>query len=427
MSSRLLILLATLISMLLFVTVAFAADLGNLGQLNGFADARYGSRLQDDPYQKQASLAETRLQLGLNRMGEATTIQIRADFYYDNVVDQGTVNLEEGTGWIDLREANLLFSPHDLVDVKLGRQILTWGTGDLLFINDMFPKDWQSFFIGRDVEYLKAPSDAILISMFPDLVNIDFVYTPKFDPDRYIRGERISYWNPAQQSIAGRNAIIDPITPDSWFNDDEINIRLSKNIGGYETALYAYDGFWKSPAGSDSTGNAIFPRLSVYGASVRSNLGPGVGNLEVGYYDSRDDRSGDDPFLPNSEWRFLAGYEQEVVRNVTLAGQYYLEALQNYSAYLDTAPVGYERDQYRHLVTMRLTWMMLNQNLIFSLFGYYSPSDEDTYIRPELKYKLTDDWQLSAGANLFYGHNDHTFFGQFKYNTNLYAGVRYSF
>ena len=76
---------------------------------------------------------------------------------------------------------------------------------------------------------------------------------------------------------------------------------------------------------------------------------------------------------------------------------------------------------------MRLTWMMLNQNLIFSLFGYYSPSDEDTYIRPELKYKLTDDWQLSAGANLFYGHNDHTFFGQFKYNTNLYAGVRYSF
>ena len=49
MSSRLFILLATLISMLLFVTMAFAADLGNLGQLNGFADARYGSRLQDDP------------------------------------------------------------------------------------------------------------------------------------------------------------------------------------------------------------------------------------------------------------------------------------------------------------------------------------------------------------------------------------------
>jgi hypothetical protein len=407
---------------------AIAADLGDLGRLNGFTDARYGTRLQSDPYQRQTALAETRLQLGLNRMGEATDLQIRADFYYDNVVDQGRIDIEDGTGWIDLREANLLFSPHDLVDIKVGRQILTWGTGDLLFINDMFPKDWQSFFIGRDVEYLKAPSDAIMISLFPEPVNIDFVYIPKFDPDRYIRGERVSYWNQDQSRIAGRDAISTPITPDHWFSDDEITVRLSKNIGGYETALYFYDGFWKSPAGSDpASGTAIFPRLSVYGASLRSNLGPGIANVEAGYYDSRADRSGDNQYLPNSEYRFLVGYEQEVVRNITLAGQYYLEALQNYNAYLATAPTDTARDQYRHLVTMRLTWMMLNQNLTFSLFGYYSPSDEDVYIRPELKYKLTDDWQLSGGANLFYGRNDHTFFGQFKYNSNLYAGVRYSF
>ena len=98
MNFRLQLWLATLICMLLSVSTAFAADLGNFGQLNGFADARYGSRLQDDPYEQQTSLAETRLQLGLNRMGESTTLQIRADFYYDAVVDQGTVNLDEGTG-----------------------------------------------------------------------------------------------------------------------------------------------------------------------------------------------------------------------------------------------------------------------------------------------------------------------------------------
>jgi hypothetical protein len=428
MNVRHIIRLATFACVLLLATQSMAVDLGNIGQLNGFADARYGTRMQDDPYQQKTSLAETRLQLGLNRMGDATTLQIRADFYYDGVIEQGRIDLEDGSGWIDLREANLLFSPHDLVDVKFGRQILTWGTGDLLFINDMFPKDWQSFFIGRDVEYLKAPSDAILVSMFTELVNIDVVYTPKFDPDRYIRGERISYWNPMLQSIAGRNAISTPSTPDSRFSDDEITVRLSKNIGGYETAIYAYDGFWKSPNGFDPVANtATFTRLSVYGASLRSNLGPGVGNLELGYYDSRDDRGGDDQYIPNSEWRFLAGYEQEVVRNITLAGQYYLEALQNYSGYLATAQPDTARDQYRHLVTLRLTWMMLNQNLTFSMFGYYSPTDEDTYIRPELKYKLTDEWQLSGGANLFYGHHDHTFFGQFKYNTNLYAGIRYSF
>ena len=411
-----------------FSVSAAAADLGDFGQFNGFADARYGARLQSDSYQKQTALAETRLQLGLFRMGGSSTLQLRADFYYDDVVEQKSVDLEEGNGWIDLREANLLFSPHSLVDLKVGRQILTWGTGDLLFVNDLFPKDWQAFFIGRDVEYLKAPSDAVLISLFPGWFNIDIVYTPRFDPDRYIRGERLSYWNPGLNRIAGRDAVVSPSTPDRWFSDDEIALRLTKNINGYETALYFYDGYWKSPVGFDPlAATALFPRLSVYGASLRGNLGPGVAHLEMGYYDSRHDRSGDDPLLPNSEWRFLAGYEQEVVRNVTLAGQYYLEALQRYDAYESTTLAATARDPYRHLVTLRLTWLMLNQNLNLSLFCYYSPTDADIYLRPALKYKLTDAWQLSAGANIFYGRYDHTFFAQFNQNTNLYTGVRYSF
>jgi hypothetical protein len=396
--------------------------------LNGFVEGRYGQRLQNDPFQRDESLAETRLQLGLNRMGELTTLQVRADFYYDDLVDQDDVDLEEGRGWADLREANLLFSPHDIADVKLGRQILTWGTGDLLFINDLFPKDWQSFFIGRDEEYLKAPSDAALFSFFPEAVNVDFVYVPQFDPDRYIRGERLSYWNPMLGRLAGRDAIITTELPDGAGQDDEFALRLSKNINGYELALYGYAGFWKSPVGyNPTTGKATFPKLSVAGASLRGNLGPGVSHLELGYYDSRQDRDGDDPLVPNSELRFLVGYEQEVLRNVMLAGQYYLEALQDYDQYELTAPAGQARDEYRHLLTLRLTWMLLNQNLTLSLFSYFSPSDEDLYLRPAVSYKLTDAWLVTAGGNIFAGEEAYTFFGQFENNTNMYAGLRYSF
>ena len=397
--------------------------------LYGFLDARYGELLQNDPYQEDASLNEARLQLGLNRMGDWTTLQLRADFYHDELVDQGDVELEPGRGWVDLREANLLFTPHDIMDVKLGRQILTWGTGDLVFINDLFPKDWQSFFIGRDEEYLKAPSDALLVSLFPAAFNIDLVYVPRFDPDRYIRGERISYFNPSLGRFAGQDAIVDPLLPDDWGDDAEYALRLSKNLGGYELSLYGYDGYWKSPSGFDPvTGRASFPELSVYGASLRGTVGPGIGNVEIGYYDSRQDRDGDDPFVPNSELRLLVGYEQELVRNVTLAGQYYLEALQKYGKYEQSLPVGMaKRDEYRHLLTARLTWMLLNQNLKVSLFAYYSPSDEDVYLRPNLTYKISDAWMVTAGGNIFSGEEDYTFFGQFENNTNLYAGLRYSF
>ena len=66
--------------------------------------------------------------------------------------------------WIDPREAWLSTQPLDFLDLKAGRQVVTWGTGDLLFINDLFPKDWQSFILGRDEEYLKAPSDTVKVA-----------------------------------------------------------------------------------------------------------------------------------------------------------------------------------------------------------------------------------------------------------------------
>ena len=56
----------------------------------------------------------------------------------------------------------------------------TWGTGDLVFLNDLFPKDFVSFFAGRDDEYLKAPGDALRITHYSKAVNIDFVWTPVF-------------------------------------------------------------------------------------------------------------------------------------------------------------------------------------------------------------------------------------------------------
>lgn len=402
------------------------------GELHGFADVRGGLRTQTDPHEGDTSLAEGRLQLDLMHVGDLVTLQLRADFLYDNATEETNGDLESGAGTIDLREVNALVSPLDFMDIKLGRQVLTWGTGDLVFINDLFPKDWQSFFLGRDDEYLKAPSDALLISLFPGAFSIDLAYSPQFDPDRYVRGERLSYWNPYLGARAGRNAVIVPDMPDDWFSDDEIALRVSGTLTGYEWAFYGYDGFWKSPEGTDSaTMVATFPELTVVGASLRGALGKGLLNLETGGYFSRDDADGDDAFIPNSQWRFLLGYEREIGRDLTAAMQYYVEVLQNYEAYedsIDALGMGIEkRDQARHTTTLRLTKQLLNQNLSLSLFVRYSPSDADLYVRPTIKYKLSDDWLLTAGANIFSGRDDHTFLGQFEKNTNLYIGARYSF
>lgn len=410
----------------MFSVSAYAADT----ETHGFVEGRFGARTRNDPNENGRSLAEARIQLDSLTYFKRSELQVRADFLYDDLMqDAADLDLETGTGVVDLREANLLFTPFDWADVKVGRQILTWGTGDLLFINDLFPKDWNAFLLGRDEEYLKAPSDALFMSFFPEIASIDVAYMPKMDADRFIDGSRVSYWNPMMQQIAGQNAIIDPVQRDDWFQDYELAVRAYRPLLSYELALYAYHGFWKSPNGFDPTQNkAMFPTLNVYGSSLKGTLKGGIFNVEAGYYDSRSDRDGDNPLVPNSEFRFLTGYEHEIVKNLTGGVQYYTEIMMNhddYEAGLVDPATG--RDQFRHVVSLRLTQMLMNQNLILSLFTFYSPSDQDAYFRPSATYKLSDNWQLTAAGNLFLGKEDHTFFGQFKYNDNINLGLRYSF
>jgi len=365
--------------------------------------------------------AELRLQLEADKAWDGLVLKYRGDFIGDGVLEEGD---------FDLRELSLTFSPASFVDVRVGRQVLTWGTGDLLFVNDLFPKDWQAFLSGRDVEYLKAPSDAIRTTWFTDWVNIDFVYTPQFDHDRFITGERMSFYNSLYGRTVGADREVNFNAPSTWFEDDEYALRLYRMVGSAELAFYAYSGYWKSPGGQRFPPmQATFPKLSVYGASLRGNFLNGIGNVELAYYDSRQDRGGDNPFVNNSEFRLLLGYERELAKELTGSVQYYLEHMMDYGAYRNSLiPLIMDaRDQDRHLFTVRLTKLLMRQDLTLSLFAFFSPSDVDTYLRPQVSYKVNDQWTVECGGNVFFGEKPSTFFGQFEDNTNVYGAVRYSF
>jgi len=388
-------------------------------EVHGFLEQRAGSRTVDDPYQEGLSIMETRFQLDGSYAPDWGQLRLKADTLIDGV---------EGTGRCLLRELNLQLSPLSQVDIKVGRQALTWGTGDLLFINDMFPKDWVSFFIGRDLEYLKAPSDAIKINSFLGRWNLTLVYTPQFDPDMYIDGSRISYWNGYLGRIAGKDAIIKADRPDKWFSDDEWAVRFAGRVGRYDLALYGYWGYWKSPGGIDpTTGMATFPRLDVYGASIEGPFAKGLGNIELGWYRSVHDLDGYDPTVNNSELRYLVGYRQEIWRDLNAGMQYYIEQILDYDGYMAGVPSEMARDRIRQVLTANISSLWMNQNLVCSFFLYYSPSDEDAYLRPNIRLKASDHMTFDLGANIFTGPQRHTFFGQFRYDTNIYAGLRLSF
>ena len=397
---------------------AFAADFS----FHGFIEGAGGFRVVNNPsVSRDAPLGEGRLQAELSYQGpKAARVFLKADVVGDGVEEEGK---------IDLREAYLDYSPQKVLDVRVGRQILTWGTGDLVFINDLFPKDFVSFYIGRSQEYLKVGSDAVKLSLYPDPFSLDLALVPHFRSSEVPKGERLSTFNPFTHKVTGRREKLSTREPATNLENTELALRLYRTFGSYEAALYGFQGFFKEPGGMDEARRALsFPKLSAYGASLQGPFLQGISSLEFGYYDSREDRSGKDPVVENSSLRYLFGYEQEVWADFTVRAQYFLEQMLDFEAYRASLPAGApKRKELRHLLSLRLTRFLRYQTVGLSLIAFYSPSDKDAYLKPEASYKITDTWSVAFGGNFFLGRKDSTPFGQLDANDNLYLRLRYGF
>ncbi len=394
---------------------------------HGFVETGYGARTAESARfddTKEYTLNETRVQFRASAYGDQGEIFVRMDVLGDQVADDGVK--------LDLREGFLRFTTlGDHLDVKAGRQALTWGTGDLIFINDLFPKDWVSFFIGREDQYLKAPVDAVRLGLFGLPFDLDVALVPEFTPDRLPTGERLSFYMP--EGLAGP-----PVLPEDQIENGEVAVRLSRYVGNMTIALYGYHGFYKTPVAVDGVGMPFHPRLRVYGASARGASLGGVFWLEGGWYDSRD---APDPdafeahpgkvpmgFVPNSTGRYLAGFERQLADDFNATVQYYGEWMQNHDDYAANLPAGaYEQDEFRSLFTLRLEKWLHYQTIRLSFFGFWSPTDEDTHLRGLVSYKVSDEIEVAIGANVFEGNNVETQFGQFDENDNVFTRLRYSF
>lgn len=386
----------------------------------GFIEAGLGTRLHSDPLlDERNTLEEVRWRIESEWQPGAATVSFKADAAYDGIE----------AGWdAEIRDLTAAFTLAEDYDLKLGRQVQTWGTGDLLFLNDLFPKDFVSFFAGRDDEYLKAAGNAIRVTRFSEMISVDFAWTPVFEPDVYLTGERYSFFSPlAGENIAPRPPLT-AVEPDEKPANGEFALRLFRTFESREIALYAYRGFFKQPTALTANLEPTFAPLTAIGASLRQPLGPGLLNVEGSYYRSRDDRDGSDPFVPNDQLRMLAGYEWEARPNFTVGLQYYLEWTGDHSRLIDNSPSPeFEPDEFRHLLTNRLTYRAGRDKHTLSLFTFFSPSDSDFYLRPSYSYRHSDEWSLTAGGNLFGGSDAHTFFSQLQDASNLYLRVRYHY
>jgi hypothetical protein len=201
----------------------------------------------------------------------------------------------------DLREAYLdLALP--VLDLRLGRQVITWGVGDLIFITDVFPKDWVAFVSGLPLEYLKKGVDAASLTGHGWGASAQLVLVPRFRSDTVpAAGDRLRFHDPAAD-IGDRRTAAGPVP--GAHRGRPAALSEPPGLGRLPLRL---PGLFHAPAGRRARA-APAPVLPAPRCLRRSGQGAALGgvvSLEAGYYDSRADRSGRNPAIENSSIRWL--------------------------------------------------------------------------------------------------------------------------
>lgn len=385
-----------------------------------WAEYRYGQRLGGSALNAQSHMNELRAQLAYQTGGDKL-FSTRVDILLDEALHEEK---------LDVRELKLYIRLSDDLSFTAGRQTVTWLMGDILPVNDFFPKDFNSYFMGRDAEgeYMKLPSDALQFNLTTDIGQFDLVYAPSFTSNVYPEGERFSYFSPLTQSVEGETKPMPHRVADKAFDNDAWYARYSRQFGTNEVFLFVYDGYWMESNSIDTVDNEFYhaPLRSLGFAWRGPSLG-GLTTLETAYYHSPDDPKGTDPFIPNDQIRGLIRHDRELGKNFNVTAQYYIEHRIKQGAYESHLPrnVTSLAENYQQY-TLRLTKTFLKQVLSLSGFVYYSPTEDDSYFRFNGHYKPDDHWQYHLGVNIFEGEKDSTRWGQYQDNSNVFAGIRYN-
>ncbi|MFN3740982.1 MAG: DUF1302 family protein [Thermodesulfovibrionales bacterium] len=399
--------------LLLLSSNSFASDIS----IHGFLQSNYSLNVSyPNPGGGDFKWAEERLQLKIEANKEPLRLFLKTDAFYEHIDEETDLELREA--YIDYSSTNW--------DLRIGRQIITWGVGDLLFINDVFPKDYEAFFSGRPLEYLKKGVDAMKLGIYPRAVSLEVVVIPFFEPDRFPDTQRFWSYNPVQ-GIPKEDK--KPVTN---LKNTEIALRLYRDISGFDASIYFYRGFFRQPAIMPDNPllparlTLFYPELSAYGLSLQGRALDGVLSLEAGYYDSRQDRKGTDPIIPNSQTRFLIGYQRQPWEDFTASLQYYAEYMHEYSEYKKGLPSGIPKQKRLHqLMSIRLTQLLKNQTIRLSFFGFYGLTDHDYLFNPEIRYSFSDHIWAAIGGNIFGGGKEWSQFGSIDKDDNFYLQLRY--
>lgn len=331
--------------------------------------------------------------------------------------------LKDQSGFF-LREAYLYYGKSG-VDIRAGRQIVTWGVADAMRITDIIsPMDFTEF-LTQDYDDIRIPVNGIRVR-----------YTrPKWSAEAIVIPVSSFYElsadnaNPWAVSLPGVNvpySINLDNTPEKQFRNMEYGGRIGAYLSGVDFNLYALRTWNKMPvfrktmtADGSLSCDGEYRRMTMLGADLSVPLGKFIVRAEAAEYfgEAQDPVVNADVVTRNST-NALIGVDW-------YAGNDWQLGLQYSHKYISGDMSGISSCRNAGMATVRISKDLLHSTLSLSTFAYVDVANGGVYNRLSADYGLTDQIHALLGYDFF--HAEKGQFAMYDRNSEVWIKLKYSF
>ena len=380
-------------------------------QLNGFEDSYHALQVER-PHKIMSSRTRLRLEMRAN-YGEASLFS-SVNLAYNSLI-------KEQSGAF-LREAYFDYAGKYL-EVKAGRQIVTWGVADGLRITDLIsPMDYTEF-MANDYDDIRVPVNAINLKYPGESFSAEVVFVPV--PEYFVIPTNDG--NPWQMPVPNGVRMDLSGTPEKRIKNSEVGGRLRFFLENLDFSITALRTFNKSPVTvmklDPETKSAlikgVYKPMNVVGGDVSIPAGELVIRGEAGFYFGEPIalRNACD-FRLRKTFNGLVGLDWYAGGNWTFMFQYMHKIVMDYRDELGL-------EQNTSMLTARISKELLNNTLKLSVYGMFDVDNVGFYVRPAGDYLLNDQITLSLGADILGGRRGT--FETYKKNTQIWVKGKFFF
>ena len=364
------------------------------------------------------------------KLGENWKTRISGKAFYDfayGMKDSETFSdevLSELEKEAELREIYLEGSPFGSLDVKLGKQIVSWGVANSLRVVDVLnPTDDREFGM-TDLEDIRLPINMTKLDYYIGDLKLEAVavHEIKFNKSAPFGSD----FNPSTQKI---NEVI----PESSAENTEYGLALIGTFSGWDASLHWAQYFDDTPhfkvtfipgIGAVPTLEQRHSRLTMGGATLSISSGNFIWKAEAAKLQGMEFALVTDKTFSRTD--VLVGSEYSGWSDTSLTLEFGVQHLNDFDVKLEESPDSQLEDRIATTVSFMQDY--INQTLHLSLVGMMiGKSGQDGGLnRMSLEYDVMDAFSVTGGVML-YQPGENAYFQNLNENDRIFFEARYSF